>query len=131
MRRSAPFARRQVWKNHTGNQSIEPLRIYEPRSLEEIVAIIREAEGNDVTVRAVGSGHSWSDIALTRGFLVKPTGTARVLDLDADLLRTGVEQSMLVRVEAGIRLRELNPHLDRLGLALPNMGGWDHQTVAG
>src|SRR3989441_2694434 len=35
------------------------------------------------------------------------------------------------RAEAGIRLRELNAHLDAHGLALSNMGGYDGQTVAG
>jgi hypothetical protein len=34
-------------------------------------------------------------------------------------------------VQAGIRIHELNAHLDSLGLALPNMGGYDGQTLAG
>ena len=37
----------------------------------------------------------------------------------------------LVRVRAGIRIRELNALLDDQGLGLSNMGGYDHQTVAG
>src|SRR5690606_22466818 len=36
-----------------------------------------------------------------------------------------------VRVQAGISLRELNPQLLALGLALPNLGDVDPQSVAG
>jgi L-gulono-1,4-lactone dehydrogenase len=126
------FSLRRKWRNHTGNQGIDALRIVEPKTLEEVVALVKEAEGAGCTVRAVGSGHSWSDVALTRGFLVLPTGLAKPLDLEPDLLRAGgVSQEHLVRVEAGIRIRELNAHLDSLGLALPNMGGYDGQTLAG
>ena len=66
-----PFEVRQTWRNHLGNQSIDPLRIYEPRSIGDVVAIVRAAEEAGVTTRAVGSGHSWSDVALTDGFLMK------------------------------------------------------------
>jgi hypothetical protein len=126
------FSLRRKWRNHTGNQGIDPLRIVRPTSLEELVALVQEAERYGCTVRAVGSGHSWSDVALTRGFLLLPTGLTQPLDLEEELLRperTSFEP--LVRVQAGMRIRELNTHLDKLGLALPNMGGYDGQTIAG
>jgi hypothetical protein len=47
------------------------------------------------------------------------------------VLRDGFDPSRLVRCEAGIRLRELNAWLDRRGLALSNMGGYDAQTIGG
>ena len=72
-------------------------------------------------MRAVGSGHSWSDVALTTGYLLRPERLNRPLEISGNL----------VRVEAGMRLRELNRHLDDNGLALSNMGGYDAQTVAG
>ncbi len=37
----------------------------------------------------------------------------------------------LVRVQAGIRIAELNAYLESRKLALANMGGFDGQTVAG
>jgi hypothetical protein len=64
--------------------------------------------------------------------LILPTGLVKALELEEDLVkpdRRGRER--LVRTEAGIRIRELNAHLDSLGLALPNMGGYDGQTIAG
>jgi hypothetical protein len=126
------FSLRRQWRNHTGNQGIDPLRVLEPMTLQEIVQIVREAEQDGCTVRAVGSGHSWSDVALTRGFLILPMGLARALELEEDLLDAARSQrEPLVRVEAGMRIRELNAHLDSLGLALRNMGGYDGQTVGG
>ena len=122
---------RKTWKNHLGNQAIQPLRLYAPESLDDVVALVREAERSRCTVRAVGSGHSWSDVALTPGFLVDTSGLSQILDLEPQLLRSGVDAARLVRAEAGIRLRELNAHLDAHGLALSNMGGYDGQTVAG
>jgi hypothetical protein len=126
------FSLRRRWRNHTGNQGVDPLRIFDPTSLEQIVEIVQEAEARRCTVRAVGSGHSWSDVALTRGFLVRPRGLARVLELEEHLLHGGrAEERPLVRVQAGMRIRELNAHLDSSGLALSNMGGYDGQTLAG
>jgi hypothetical protein len=109
---------------------------------------VRAADRDGCTIRAVGSGHSWSDVALTDGVLVRPDGLRGVLELE--LLRAGVSGAagtagaagtsgaggtsgapMLVRVEAGVRIAELNEHLRARGLALPNMGGFDGQTVAG
>lgn len=152
---------RKRWRNDTGNEGIDPLRQVTPTTLEELRGIVREAEREGCTVRAVGSGHSWSDVALTDGFLVRPTGLNRPLDLEADLLRPGLagvraasadlagmrdahtrpgdthpagaqdDGGALVRVQAGMTIAELNAHLQGLKLALPNMGGFDGQTVAG
>jgi L-gulono-1,4-lactone dehydrogenase len=115
------FEQRKRWRNHTGNQSIEPLRIYRPATLEDIQEIVRTAEADGATVRAVGSGHSWSDVALTTGYLLRTDRLARPLEVNGNL----------VRVEAGMRLRELNRHLADHGLALSQTGGYDAQTVAG
>lgn len=125
------FEVRTTWKNHLGNQSVDPLRIYEPQSIEQVAAIVQEAEKAGVTVRAVGSGHAWSDVALTTGFLIKTNGLARAPAPEPDFIRPDWETRHLVRVEGGIRIKELNSFLDRRGLALSNMGGYDHQTVAG
>ncbi len=132
----ARVRRRTSWRNHAGNQGVDPLRIDEPRTLERVVELVREAEAAGTTVRAVGSGHSWSDVALTTGFLVETHGLDDCPDGPPALLREGVDPDpedgrRLVWTEAGIRLRELNRVLHRRGLALSNMGGWDAQTLAG
>lgn len=129
--RYARFTSRRTWTNHTGNQQVEPLRIVQPNTLDEVVALVREAERDGVCVRPVGSGHSWSDVAITPDFLMKTHRLHRALPVDC--LRDRVDASQLVRTEAGVRLQELNARLEQLSppLALSNMGGWDAQTVAG
>jgi len=82
-------------------------------------------------VRAVGAGHSWSDVALTDGYLVKPDRLGGVPALDDGTLTDDARGRRLVRVLGGTHLRTLNAELDRAGLALPNMGGYDAQTLAG
>ena len=73
---------RKTWKNHLGNQSIDPLRLCTPETLGDVVALVQEAERSGCTVRAVGSGHSWSDVALTPGFLLDTSRLSRPLDLE-------------------------------------------------
>ena len=102
------YESRTTWSNHLGNQKVEPLRIYTPRSIDDVVAIVQAAERDGVTTRAVGSGHSWSDVALTEGYLVKPDGLSRVPAREPDFLTPEWEGRGVVRAEAGIRLRELN-----------------------
>ena len=126
--------RRRRWRNRARTQSVDPLGIMRPESCDEIVAIVQRAEEEGVTVRAVGSRHSWSDVALGPGYVLRPEGLARPLDLEERLLRPprGEPAERLVRVEAGMRIRDLNRWLEREhGLALSNMGGYDGQTVGG
>ena len=90
---------------------------------------MRRAEREQTTVRAVGAGHAWSDVALTDGYLVE-TDRLGGLAPDDGTLR-GDAAGTIVRVLGGTRLRDLNSALDRAGLALKNMGGYDAQTIAG
>ena len=126
---SVAYTQRKRWRNHTRNQSVEPLRIYRPGTLAELQEIVATAVRDGVTLRAVGSGHSWSDVALTNGYLVQTSRLARPLAVDC--LRRDWGEEPLERVEAGIRLRALNQVLAKKGRALIQMGGYDAQTVAG
>jgi hypothetical protein len=125
---SVAYSQRKRWRNHNGNQAVEPLRVYTPGTLGELLEIVATAATDGVTVRAVGSGHSWSDVALTEGYLVETRRLARPLEVDC--LRTGWSEPV-ERVEAGMRLRDLNQVLAGKGRALLQMGGYDAQTVAG
>jgi len=124
-------AARQEWSNCIGNQKAFPLNIFRPTTLAEVVAIIKRAESENRKVRAVGSGHSFSDIALTDDFLIDTHGLKKVLTLDTDALKAGVQTSTLVEVECGITIADVNDRLDEMGLALINMGAHTAQTVVG
>lgn len=111
------------WRNSGGDQACRPLALISARDRDEVAALVARAGVEGRTVRAVGSGLSCSDAVLTDGYLVSVDALSRVLDADPE--------SGLVRVEAGITLAALNRELDELGLALPNLGSIDLQTLAG
>ncbi|HET6627421.1 MAG TPA: D-arabinono-1,4-lactone oxidase, partial [Nocardioidaceae bacterium] len=74
-------------------------------------------------VKMVGSGHSFTDIAVADGLMLRPDRLVGVRALD--------REAMTVTVLAGTPLRVLNDALHVLGLALHNLGDIDAQTVAG
>ncbi len=111
------------WRNWAGDQRCEPAAIESPGTREELVEIVRRAGERGQPVRASGSGHSFSDIALTDGVMVRCDSLDRVLAVD--------REAGLVKVEAGIVLGTLNRKLDQLGLAFENLGDIDRQTLAG
>jgi hypothetical protein len=122
---------REEWSNCIGNQKAFPLNIFRPTTLAEVIAIVKRAESENRKVRAVGSGHSFSDIALTDDFLIDTHGLKKVLTLDTDTLKAGTQTSTLVEVECGITIADVNDKLDEMGLALINMGAHTAQTVVG
>lgn len=125
------FKTRKPWRNVDGNQRAQPLRQYWPETLDDLRRIVAEANKDDLEVRAVGSSHSWSDVCVTTGYMVRLEKLNRVLPLEEELLRAGVSTRELFRVESGVRLRELNGVLWKAGFALANMGGYDAQTLVG
>ena len=112
-----------MWRNWAGDQHCAPVERVRARSRDDVVALVRRAEQEGRTVRAVGAGHSFTDIALTNGYHVSFEAMNRVLDAD--------RESGLVRVEAGISIHGLNRALWALGLALENLGDIDKQSIAG
>jgi hypothetical protein len=120
-----------TWHNHTGNQTCHPKQILHRGSLQALVELVQRAEREKTTVRCVGAGHSWSDIALTDGYLVEPDRLSGILPLDDGTLSEEAPKRRLARVLGGTPLRVLNAALDCRGQALKNMGGYDAQTIAG
>ena len=111
------------WQNWAGTATAEPARRYWPRTTEAIADAVKEAGSAGLTVRALGSGHSFTPAAATAGAALDLSGWAGVISADA---RTG-----LVTVRSGTTIRALNAALDALGLAMPNLGDIDAQTISG
>ena len=112
-----------MWRNWTGDQHCAPVEVAHPASVDEVRAVVRRAAAAGRTVRAVGAGHSFSDIALCNGHLLALDQLDAVLDADAS--------SRLVRVQAGISIHSLNRRLAEHGLAMENLGDIDRQSIAG
>ena len=113
----------EIWANWAGDQRCAPASIERPASEDELATIVVQAAQRGQNVRAVGSGHSFTDIACTDGVLVDTAAMAQLLDADLTSLR--------VTVGAGITLHRLGPLLAERGLALENQGDIDVQALAG
>ncbi|MBF6326906.1 D-arabinono-1,4-lactone oxidase [Nocardia transvalensis] len=111
------------WVNWAGDQRCAPAEVATPRSAEEVAALLERAEAAGQAVRVAGAGHSFSDTVLTDGMLLNLSQLNRILQVD--------RASGLVRVEAGATLNELSNALHPMGLAFPNLGDIDVQTIAG
>ncbi|MFB7875699.1 D-arabinono-1,4-lactone oxidase [Nocardia sp. NPDC056064] len=114
---------KSTWVNWAGEQRCTPAVVAAPRGVEELAEIVTAAAEAGRTVRVAGSGHSFTDAVLTDGTLVDLGGLNRVLDVDTATGR--------VRVEAGLTLNAASPLLHEHGLAFPNLGDIDTQTIAG
>lgn len=123
---------RKTWKNTIRKFKTQPLKFIEPENLDDIRHIVREAEADGLEVRAVGSGHSFSDVAVTLDYLLDLKRLNSVKDVKKGWLKDPSEASQLVEAEAGITIQKFNKVVDRTrDLCVLNMGGVDNQTLAG
>jgi FAD-linked oxidoreductase len=119
----ATAAPTRAWTNWAGNQKAQVRRIATPSSTREVAQTVREAAAAGLTVKPVGSGHSFSPAAVTDGVQIRLDHLSR--------LRSADRSSGLVTVEAGMGLWRFNELLAEQGLALTNMGDIQAQTVSG
>lgn len=109
--------------NWAHNVTANPQRIFQPTTLDELVAIVKQAEANDLSVRAVGSGWSFTDIMVSPDYMVYTsklnqilsetmTGNAYPADPVFGALTAGARQRLLCHVEAGIKIHDLHDQLE-------------------
>ena len=90
-----------------------------PKSEEEVREIVR----GSTKVKALGTRHSFNDIADSTGDQISTERLNRVVSLD--------RERQTVTVEAGIRYGELCRFLESQGYALNNIASLPHISVAG
>lgn len=95
----------------------------QPSSIEEIEKIVNVARRCRKRLTIVGCGHSPSDITCTSSWLINLDKFNKILSVNNE---TGV-----VVMQAGIRLYTLCEELERHGLAMPNLGSINAQSIAG
>lgn len=110
-----------TWTNWARVVTAHPQRVLHPASTADVQAAVLAAAADGLPVKAIGAGHSFTPIGATDGVLLHLDRMNAVLGREGDR----------VRVQAGISLHELNPRLKAMGLALPNLGDVDPQSVAG
>ncbi len=108
------------WTNWAGNQQAVATEVLTPGTVDEVAAQVKEASGSGRRVKAVGSGHSFTAIAVADDPRLVLHRLAGLISIDGPL----------VTVQAGMPLHVLNALLAEHGLAMPNLGDIDQQTVA-
>lgn len=111
------------WKNWAGDQVCAPSAIERPASETELVDIVARAAQKGQRVRAVGTGHSFTDCACTDGVMIDMTGLQRVLDVDSGNGRA--------TVQGGAKLNPLFAELAGHGFGIENQGDIDKQSITG
>ena len=100
-----------------------PELYFQPSTTADLRTILAAARLHKRHIALVGSGHSPSDLTCTSAWLVNLDNYARLLHVD----RT----RRTVRIQAGMRLHQLNSLAREHGLTIPNLGSIDAQSVAG
>jgi FAD-linked oxidoreductase len=112
-----------TWTNWSGLSTAHPAQEVSPHDAGEVVDAVVAARHQNLTVKMPGTGHSFTDIALTDGVMLRHGSLRGIVGVDQD--------AMTVTALAGTTLAELNAALEKHDLTLHNMGDIDEQTIAG
>lgn len=145
------FVQDANWVNKHGNVRARPRRLYEawnrwavpPADAESrrwrsglavLQAIIRTAEADNASVRALGGGWSLSDAAVTSDYMVD-TPALNVLEVGFRPQNCHPDfagsRDRLVFAQCGVGVLELSVELEKRGLSLPTSGASNGQTICG
>ena len=105
--------------NWAGNLVYSAPQILEPEHIEQIQELVQRSS----KLKALGTRHSFNEIADSPGDIISLRHFSKVLELDAE--------ARTVTVEAGVRYGELCRWLDAQGFALHNLASLPHISVAG
>ena len=109
--------------NWARNQRCVPDAVHQPASTDEVARIVRQAHEAGQRVKVIGAGHSFTATAMTDGVMLRLDNMTQILNVDGE---TGQ-----VHVQAGATLHDFCRELHSYGLALPNLGDIDVQSIAG
>ena len=94
-----------------------------PKNETEIVNIVKDAYQSRRKIRVLADGHSWSQIAQTQDIMISLVDYAGIVEYD--------RKALTVTVRAGTPLHQISTDLDKMGLAMMNLGSVAGQSVAG
>ncbi|MCJ1228687.1 D-arabinono-1,4-lactone oxidase [Toensbergia leucococca] len=122
---TVPFRASTSYHHHTWAKTFHsrPELYIQPQSSDEIQKVINLARRCRRRLLTVGSAHSPSDLTCTSSWLLNLDHYAQIIDMNRN---TGI-----VVMQSGIRLHDLGLKLKECGLAMPNLGSIDQQSIAG
>jgi L-gulono-1,4-lactone dehydrogenase len=108
-----------VWTNWSGGQRCRPVATARPLDEAGVAGVIRRAAERGQTVRPVGAGHGFSDLAVTDGVHLDCSAFAGITGVSASGGPAGRAGHAVVRVRGGTTIGDLQEGLAERGLALP------------
>ena len=106
-----------------------------PDELQTTIAWIDQHMPEGTKVKAGGSQHAWSKIAVTNDTYILPHGLKlhRPITEEPKVYRNDLGERLqnLVRLGSGVKVREANRYLWEHGKAFPALPGYDAQTMGG
>jgi xylitol oxidase len=106
-------------KNWAGNVVFRAADLSRPATVGELQALVARTG----RIRALGTGHSFNDIADSPGAQVSVAGLPPEVEIDS--------AASVAQVAAGLTYAELAVRLDEKGFALGNLASLPHISVAG
>jgi FAD-linked oxidoreductase len=112
-----------TWQNWSRTARVRPQRVEFPRSTAAVQRSVTAAAMRGMQVKAVGAGHSFTAIAVAPGVLLDLSDLTGLVVADRERGR--------VTLYAGTRLHQIPTLLAPYGLAMPNLGDIDRQSISG
>nr|GEU37751.1 CO dehydrogenase flavoprotein-like, FAD-binding, subdomain 2 [Tanacetum cinerariifolium] len=109
--------------NWSGTHEVQTRVYHQPETIQELEAIVKDANEKRAKIRPAGSGLSPNGIGLARSGMVNLGLMDKVLEVDKERKR--------VRVQGGIRVQCLVDGIKEYGLTLQNFASIREQQVAG
>ena len=113
---------KKKWQNWAKNETCFSHYV-KAKSVEDIQKAVNNARELSLKIRPVGSSHSFSKLIPNDGIILDTSALSGVIEVD--------RSKKLAHVYSGTILGELNKELFLHGLALPNLGDVDVQSIAG
>ena len=111
------------WQNWARTERVRPTTVEYPSTIEAVRRSVRSAAARGRPIKAVGTGHSFTGIAVAPGTLLEMTELSGLVSVDRDRQRA--------RLLAGTRLHRIPALLAPYGLAMANLGDIDRQSISG
>ncbi|KAI0289644.1 L-gulonolactone/D-arabinono-1,4-lactone oxidase [Russula brevipes] len=112
-----------VFQNWARTFACAPSSVFRPETEHQLELILELARRERQTVRAVGIGHSPSDLACTSGYMIHMNRLNKIIEVNFE--------KRFVHAQAGVTLKDLHGALQSRGLAMINLGSISEQTLAG
>ncbi|KAF8637154.1 hypothetical protein AX17_003058 [Amanita inopinata Kibby_2008] len=119
----SPSSPRAKFSNWGHAYHCTPLAVFEPETEFQCELVLELARREGKKVKAVGVGHSPSDLACTNDFMLRTDKLNRIIEINAE--------KRYVIAQGGITLHKLHEELEKHNLAMTSVGSISDQTLAG